>query len=222
MNRLQRIAVSTLEINSQARKAAPFALAILLALTVLPTAHAQTFIALHTFSGQPDGREPIAGLTRDRSGNLYGTTVFGGAHDMGFIFRVAHKGSGWVMTPLYSFQGGNDGANPVGGLTIAPDGNLYGTVSGGGQHGAGMVYKLSAPASFSCRSLFCPWTKTPLYQFTGGADGGTPIYAHPGQRRQSLWDCQWWHRKWGRLQTDPFRLRLDRERALYLRRLPRW
>ena len=45
------------------------------------------------------------------------------------------------------------------------------------------MYKLSPPAMV-CKSVLCPWTETPLYQFTGGADGGnpegTPIFHNAG------------------------------------------
>jgi uncharacterized repeat protein (TIGR03803 family) len=170
----RQIAASIFDINLRAIKPALVLLAVVATVFTISTAHAQTLTALHSFNGEPDGRAPIAGLARDGFGNLYGTTYYGGAHDVGFIYRVAHKNSGWVLTPLYSFQGGNDGSAPVAGLTIGPDGNLYGATSRGGQHGAGTVYKLTAPAAFTCRTLFCPWTETPLYQFTGGADGGTP------------------------------------------------
>jgi uncharacterized repeat protein (TIGR03803 family) len=182
----QRHSVASIpDINLYARKPAVALFAVIAAiLTIASTAHAQTLTVLHTFTGEPDGRYPVAGLAMDAAGNVYGTTDFGGTNDQGLVFKVAHKASGWVFTPLYSFQGGADGSNPIGGVTVGPDGNLYGAVSEGGEHGKGAVYKLTPPASFNCRTLFCPWTKTPLYQFTGGADGaypeGTPIFDRSG------------------------------------------
>ena len=172
----QPIPVSIFDINLRARKATPVVLAVLMvALTVVPTVLAQTFTVLHTFNGRPDGREPIAGVTKDAAGNLYGTTYYGGANDVGLVYKLAHRGSGWVLSPLYSFQQAKalDGSAPVGGVTIGSDGNLYGTATRGGPHDAGTVYKLSPPATV-CRSVLCPWTETPLYQFTDGADGGYP------------------------------------------------
>src|SRR5664280_220485 len=60
------------------------------------------------------------------------------------------------------------------GVTIGPDGNLYGTNTlGSGSSNFGTVFKLSPPASV-CRSTMCPWTETILYRFTGGSDGGVP------------------------------------------------
>ena len=172
----QPIPASIFDINLRARKATPVVLAVLMvALTVVPTVLAQTFTVLHNFNGRPDGREPIAGVTKDAAGNLYGTTYYGGANDVGLVYKLAHRGTGWVLSPLYSFQQGQGagGYAPVGGVTFGSDGNLYGATTRGGPHDAGTVYKLSPPATV-CRSVLCPWTETPLYQFTDGADGGYP------------------------------------------------
>ncbi|MGO9302994.1 MAG: choice-of-anchor tandem repeat GloVer-containing protein [Candidatus Korobacteraceae bacterium] len=98
-------------------------------------AHAQTFTVLHTFSGS-DGAYPFGTLTMDRDGNLYGTTYNGGSGcngiGCGTVFKLTHKNSGWILTPLYNFQGGDDGEFPTGGVTIGPDGDLYGTTNVGG------------------------------------------------------------------------------------------
>ena len=181
-----QIPASMFVINSGARKATLFALAVLVVvLAVVPTAPAQTFTLLYLFSGKPDGDQPIAGVTMDAAGNLYGTTFYGGANNVGVVYKLAHKGSGWALTPLYSFQQGQGagGYAPVAGVTIGRDGNLYGATIRGGPNDAGTVYKLSPPAAI-CKSFLCPWTETPLYQFTGGADGaypeGTPIFDSAG------------------------------------------
>jgi len=133
---------------------------------------AQTFTVLHTFTGGADGSQPVAGLTMDRGGNLYGTTSAGGA-GYGTVFKLTHTGSAWVETTLYTFQGGMDGAKPQARVVFGPDGTLYGTTTGSGG-GAGTVFNLRPPATF-CRSILCPWSETVLYRFTGGADG-EPIY----------------------------------------------
>ena len=59
---------------------AALAIATVFALTVVltPSALAQTYTVLHTFTGGADGAGPYAGLTMDRAGNLYGTTESGG------------------------------------------------------------------------------------------------------------------------------------------------
>jgi uncharacterized repeat protein (TIGR03803 family) len=151
------------------------ALAVILVLIVgPPSAQAQTFDLLHTFSGQGDGGSPSAGLSMDRAGDLYGTTTAGGAGH-GTVFKLAHVGSGWTLSTIYTFHGGNDGGLPQGRVVFGPDGTLYGTTSGGGSGGRGTVFNLRPPASV-CRSVQCPWNETVLYSFTGGHDGGTPVY----------------------------------------------
>ena len=81
-------------------------------------AYAQTLTVLHSFAG-PDGEEPYAGLAMDRAGNLYGTTPYGGNQNSncystcGVVFRIARGGSGWVFAPLYDFEGGTDGSDPL-------------------------------------------------------------------------------------------------------------
>ena len=70
------------------RKAMPVAgLLLLLSLLAVQPAMAQTYSVLHSFTG-PDGSVPGAGLTRDASGNLYGTTITGGASGAGVVFKL--------------------------------------------------------------------------------------------------------------------------------------
>jgi len=162
---------------------AALAIAIVFALATVLTqsAQAQTFTVLHTFSGGAGGNEPQAGLTMDAAGNLYGTTYFGGIFDCpdgcGIVFKLGKKGSGWILTPLYSF--GSDGAYPDGRVAIARDGTLYGTTNEGGNSGCGgigcgTVFQLK-PSASAPKSALTPWTHTLLYTFAGGdGDGGHP------------------------------------------------
>ena len=95
---------------------------------------------LHSFAGAPDGAHPYAGLIMDGSGNIYGTTMLGGAFDRGTVFESDATGKERV---LYSFSGQADGAYPNAGLILDRAGNLYGTANEGGdaaQHGT--VFKL--------------------------------------------------------------------------------
>lgn len=64
---------------------------------------------------------------------------------------------------VYSFTGGNDGAQPVAGLLMDGSGNLYGTTNAGGPDSAGVIFEVT-PAG----------QETVLYTFTGGNDGAIP------------------------------------------------
>jgi uncharacterized repeat protein (TIGR03803 family) len=146
------------------------------------SAGAQTLNTIYNFTGGQDGEGPLAGLAMDASGNLYGTAHEGGTNNNGTVFKLKRTNSGWVLQSLYEFQGGNDGALPQSGVTIAADGTLYGaTTDGGGtgclSSGCGTVFRLQPPATI-CRSVTCPWNETVLYRFSGGADGGRPGYGN--------------------------------------------
>jgi len=156
-----------------------FVLVVAVALT--PVANSQTFQVIHQFSGT-DGEHPYAGLTMDGAGRLYGTTAQGGASGYGTVFRLARAGSSWVLTTLYTFQGGSDGAYPSSRVVFGPDGTLYGNTSQGGVpdcggQTCGTVFNLQPPSTV-CRSTLCPWTKTTLHSFQGtgnGFDGQSPV-----------------------------------------------
>jgi uncharacterized repeat protein (TIGR03803 family) len=162
------------------------ALAVLGTLTIstaLPS-QAQTLTVLHNFKGGADGSDPAAGLAQDSAGNLYGTTQYGGTGQCnslpptgcGVVFKLSHRGSGWLFTTLYEFGGPPDGEYPLARVIVGPDGALYGTTSQGGagsclgQQGCGIVFKLQPPASF-CRAFSCPRTETILYSFSSRNDG---------------------------------------------------
>ena len=151
------------------------AVALVLAFALAIPAGAQTLTVLHTFSGGGDGDDPSAGLTMDKAGNLYGTTLVGGGASNGTVFKLSHSGSNWVLNTLYSFTGGNDGGNPQARVIFGPDGSLYGTTSAGGYQGYGTVFNLRPQAS-ACKSAICPWSETVLYRFQGGTDGAGPAY----------------------------------------------
>lgn len=166
----------TLGINTCAAQAAR-ALSVAFVLTVFATQSAQalTYNVIYNFTGGSDGTSPYAGLTIDRTGVLYGTTL-SGASGNGTVFKLAKTGSNWILTTLYTFTGGNDGANPRSKVIIGPDGSLYGeTFSGGGSacggRGCGTIFTVRK----SCPGPICHWTESVLYRFTGGTDGAEPV-----------------------------------------------
>ncbi len=161
-------------------RAAVSALALVLLLT-LGVAQAQTFKVIHDFSGGADGANPYTGLTPYAPGSFYGTAYFGGTANQGVVFSLNRVGSNWSLTPLYSFQGGSDGAQPFAAITIGPDGALYGTTENGGNfgcngYGCGTLYSLH-PSPTICKTANCPWKETQLVQFQGGVDGADPFGA---------------------------------------------
>ena len=95
---------------------------------------------IYSFAGGADGSHPVAGLFRDaKTGNLYGTTVFGGATNNGAVFMLTPTGT---ETVLYSFKGGTDGANPYSSVVRAGT-NIFGTTYNGGAFGYGTVFKVT-------------------------------------------------------------------------------
>lgn len=100
---------------------------------------------LLSFSGRKDGKEPRAALILDKRGALYGTTARGGYYGFGTVFKLTLSGSGYSESVLHRFNF-KDGASPQAGLTFGATGTLYGTTSGGGDHGYagfGTVFELA-------------------------------------------------------------------------------
>ncbi|HTA25799.1 MAG TPA: choice-of-anchor tandem repeat GloVer-containing protein [Terriglobales bacterium] len=145
-----------------------------------PPGESWTETTLYQFSGGNDGAYPLSSLVLDKTGNLYGTTLFGGgAPQAGVVFQVAPPivpGGNWTETVLHRFGHGPDGANPEAGLLIDKQGALYGTTMGSYQSGAGVVFKLSPPPPQRDT-----WTEHGLYKFEGFADGSEPGYIVAGR-----------------------------------------
>ncbi len=101
---------------------------------------------LHSFDQETgDGTLPRANLLLDSSGNVYGTTLEGGASDIGMVFELSPGlGGNWTETILHNFQdNGKDGATPGASLTFDSSGNLYGTTFDGGTKKGGTVFKIA-------------------------------------------------------------------------------
>jgi len=100
---------------------------------------------LYNFKGGASGFEPGAGVARDKAGNLYGTTVYGGSSqcDCGVVFRLSPRKNGrWEYTVLHTFIGSN-GAQPDANLILDTKGNLYGTAATGGANGGGVAFEIT-------------------------------------------------------------------------------
>jgi uncharacterized repeat protein (TIGR03803 family) len=126
-----------------------------------------TLTLLHSFpQSYSDGWQPQTRLVMDKTGNLYGTTLNGGAQGDGAVFKVEPDGTEVV---LHSFTGGSDGILPFSGLILDKAGNIYGTAAEGGNtgcfenQGCGIIFELAPDG-----------TESILHTFTGGSDGGGP------------------------------------------------
>lgn len=124
---------------------------------------------LHNFAGPPyDGAAPLSSLTMGLGGELYGTTSQGGPSSCyekggnppgcGAAFRLLPNGNGGWTYAILDFFEGLDGQTPSAGVTLGPDGTLYGTAPQGGLAGYGLAYKLTP-------STTVPWTFTTLHNF---------------------------------------------------------
>ena len=124
---------------------------------------------IHSFSGPPDGAQPVGGLTFDpMTGAYYGVTTYGGdpVCNCGTVFQLTPNGDGtWSESIIHSFVSAyGGGIQPDGGLVLDADGNLYGATWEGGDYGFGAVYEISGGQIVQ------------LYNFLGGGvnDGANP------------------------------------------------
>jgi uncharacterized repeat protein (TIGR03803 family) len=92
---------------------------------------------LHQFAGGSDGMDPNPQLVMDRSGNLYGSTLYGGGLGQcaagivtvscGTIYELSRGTNGvWTESILHRFSGGTGGSEPNSPLIFDTAGDLYG------------------------------------------------------------------------------------------------
>jgi hypothetical protein len=121
------------------------------------------------------GNGTNGGLIADDHGDLFGTTVSGGAYGYGTVFEIAKTAHGYAstLTTLVSFNGAN-GEEPSGSLIADARGDLFGTTAYGGANtttnepfGAGTVFEVAKTAHGYAS------TPTTLVSFNG-TDGYIP------------------------------------------------
>jgi len=132
----------------------PCAVLLLCAATGI-TVSAQTFTTLHSFTGT-DGANPYAGMTQGTDGNLYGTTIDGGANSSGNVIKITPSGT---LVSLYDFcsrSNCTDGQYPVSTLVLGNDGDFYGTTQNGGIYNPlyGTIFKVSASGTLTTLHSF--------------------------------------------------------------------
>ncbi len=129
---------------------------IIATLAILPflslTAQGKTIATsesvLWSFDHQPDGVGPQAGLTMDTTGNLYGTTLGGGAHGEGAVFELTpptNSGANWNESIIWSFNRGSDGNQPMGDCRLMPAAISTATDSWPVGTGVRTVFELNPP-----------------------------------------------------------------------------
>lgn len=127
---------------------------------------------IYGFKLLPDGNYPYAGVIFDSRGNLYGVTTQGGSGQCndgegdvlgcGIVFELSPSNGKWTETILFNFKEYQEDQSPNYGITLGPDGAIYGT-------GAYNVFRV-APQWHAGK----PWAIQVLHEFTGGADGTAP------------------------------------------------
>jgi uncharacterized repeat protein (TIGR03803 family) len=129
------------------------------------------FTTIYAFPGMPKAGSPYGGLISDTSGNLYGTTYYGGKNGAGSVYELVNSGNGhYAGKVLYSFQTAKDVNSPLSTLTFDASGNLYGTATQGGDAGCGCggIFKLAASGG--------KWKESVAHPFKGDPDGNSPNY----------------------------------------------
>jgi hypothetical protein len=167
------------------RRAVMPALVMLVAAATPAAAATASLTTLYTFTGATDGAYPASAPVLGYNGNLYGTTLLGGAGcsgtGCGTIYQLAPPAAGsstWTLTTLFRFGGGSDGEEPVN-IIAGSNGVLYGVAEYGANKsclvngvalGCGTIFTLIPPITGST------WTFYSLYEFTGAGDGAFPAY----------------------------------------------
>jgi uncharacterized repeat protein (TIGR03803 family) len=133
-----------------------------------------TKTVLFTFT-ESDGWNPVGNLILDSSGNLYGTTCFGGPNGAGTVFELTNSLGNYTEKVLHGFAGSpTDGESPVASLVMDTSGNLFGTTALGGsaafcEGGCGTVFELVNSSG--------TYSEKTLHAFGGIGDGETPAAA---------------------------------------------
>jgi uncharacterized repeat protein (TIGR03803 family) len=130
---------------------------------------AQTFTVVKRFNGT-NGAYPLSVPTEGLDGNLYGTATFGGAYNNnGVVYKLTPAGTYSRIHNFCAVSGCPDGAAPLGGVTQATDGWLYGSAWAGGAYNNGTTYRINTNGKLETLNSFCAQTNC-----TDGAQPQSP------------------------------------------------
>jgi uncharacterized repeat protein (TIGR03803 family) len=116
-----------------------------------PVSGSWTETILYNFAGGNDGAEPESSLAFDSSGNLYGTTFAGGGtqgcveHGCGTVFKLTSGAGGQWTESLFRLNPNlaTLGIQPAAPVLLDAANNVYGTTTGGGSYGTGVVFRIT-------------------------------------------------------------------------------
>ena len=111
------------------------------------TATYKCLCSFGTEAGNP-GNSPYSTLLY-AGGVMYGTNMYGGANGTGTIFKFTPSVSTFNLTVMHDFKVWPEGSNPVEGLSVGPNGMLYGTTYSGGSDNGGTVYSIDSANNFT-------------------------------------------------------------------------
>lgn len=142
-----------------------------------------SYKVLYNFCAQvncSDGQYPMSAVVQDSAGNLFGTAFYGGAYGDGVVYEITPKNQ-YVV--LYSFNG-IDGGSSYAALTLANDGNLYGTsVISNNNWNEGNIFKVTPQGEYTSLYSFCNYgtctgytPMTTLLEATNGTLYGATTY----------------------------------------------
>jgi uncharacterized repeat protein (TIGR03803 family) len=122
------------------------------------------------FSGSETSNLTVTATLADAGTYTVAATNAAGSMNFSvFLTVITPFARGTTLSNIYSFNGGDGGAYPMAALLQASDGNFYGTTTGGGAYGDGVVFRVSATGSSAT-----------LYSFganTNGLDGAGSVAA---------------------------------------------
>lgn len=154
---------------------------------ISPSGIMSTLVDFSGDEGPAPGAHPSAGLVQAPDGYFYGVTQSGGSGGNGTIFKMSAAGALVTLVEFTGQGGAYKGSGPSATLTLGKDGNLYGTTSGGGEHGLGTVFRATTqgPLSPCLNSLHPKETIWDPIRRRNSWRMATAISSAPRQRRFS-------------------------------------
>lgn len=149
---------------------------------------------LYSFAGgTSDGCDVFGTPFMDAEGNLYGTANACGSAHVGIVWKVSQKGK---ETVLHNFTAGSsDGAEPIAGVIMDANGNLYGDTYQGGSANLGTVYKLNKTGKVTLLHTFTgpdgDYPYSGVIRDSAGNLYGTTLHGGSGQQCQNGCGTVW-------------------------------